>query len=258
MKYFIVDAFTDKVFGGNPAAVCIIDEWLSDEIMQSIATENNLSETAFAVKTLDRYHIRWFTPGGEIDLCGHATLATAYVISNFYERDLQKIIFDSMSGELIVTKKGDLFELDFPRIMPQEFSLSDEMVEALGVTPLEVYLARDIMFVLDSEETVLKVAPNFAKLKELADGVGVIITATGKDVDFVSRAFYPKLNVNEDPVTGSAHSNLIPYWSKKLGKKEMVAKQLSKRGGILYCIDAEERVYISGYGSIYAQGEIFI
>lgn len=258
MRYYVVDAFTDKMFGGNPAAVCILEQWISDDLMQNIAIENNLSETAFAVKNDGIYHIRWFTPGGEIDLCGHATLATAFIISNYYDQDVTKIIFSSMSGELIVKKSGDLFELNFPSIMPIKFELSNKMIDALGIKPIETYLARDLIFILENEDAVLSTQPNFTKMLQLNDGLGVIITAKGVHHDFVSRAFYPKLNVKEDPVTGSAHSNLIPYWARRLNKTKLVARQLSKRGGTLYCRDAGDRVYISGYATLYAQGTLNI
>lgn len=258
MKYYIVDAFSQEVFKGNPAAVCVMESWLSDDVMLNIAKENNLSETAFTVKENDRYHIRWFTPAGEIDLCGHATLATAYVISNFYEQGCDTITFDSQSGPLSVQKKDDLFELDFPSIMPEKHPITLQLIKTMGFEPAEAYLGRDLMLVLKSEAQVSKLMPNYSKLEELADGLGVIITAKGDSVDFVSRAFYPKLGIKEDPVTGSAHSNLIPYWSKKLGKKEMVAKQLSRRGGTLYCVDNDNRVLISGHATLYSMGKIFL
>jgi PhzF family phenazine biosynthesis protein len=258
MKYYVVDAFAEKVFEGNPAGVCILNEPLSDELMQKIAIENNLSETAFAVKGADSYQLRWFTPGGEIDLCGHATLATAFVITNFVETKADKVVFHSMSGELIVTKKGELFEMDFPGIMPKEFQMTEQMVEALGVRPLETYLNRDLMFVLENEEAVRNAAPDFSKLEQLPDGMGVLITAKGDKFDFVSRTFFPKLKVTEDPVCGSAHSNFIPYWAKCLGKDEMVARQLSKRGGTLYCKCKGDRVSISGFATLYSVADIFI
>jgi PhzF family phenazine biosynthesis protein len=257
VKYYVVDAFAERVFEGNPAGVCILDEWLSDETMQKIAIENNLSETAFAVKGQDSYHLRWFTPGGEVDLCGHATIATAFVITNFVDVNVSKVIFKTMSGELIVTKKGDLFELDSPSIMPKEFPLTEQMVEALGIKPLETYLNRDLLFVLENEEAVKNAKPDFSKLEQLSDGMGVLITAKGDQFDFVSRCFFPKIKVNEDPVCGSAHSNFIPYWAKRLGKDEMVARQLSKRGGTLYCKDNGDRVIVGGYATLYSKAEIF-
>ncbi|MGK9430288.1 PhzF family phenazine biosynthesis protein [Bacillus atrophaeus] len=258
MKYYVVDAFAENLFEGNPAGVCIMKEWIPDELMQQIAAENNLSETAFAVKEGESYRLRWFTPADEIDLCGHATLATAYVIANFYESNVEEIKFQTISGELVVVKKGELYEMDFPSRMPKEISLTEEMVEALGVKPVEVHLGRDLMFVLEKEEDVLNASPDFSKLKELPNGLGVSITARSEKYDFVSRAFFPKLNVNEDPVCGSAHCNFIPYWAKNLSKNEMVARQLSKRGGKLYCKFEGDRVKISGSAVLYSIADLQI
>ncbi|MCM3653633.1 PhzF family phenazine biosynthesis protein [Metabacillus litoralis] len=258
MKYFVVDAFAERVFEGNPAGVCIMEEWLPDDTMQNIAAENNLSETAFAVKVEEGYRLRWFTPGGEIDLCGHATLATAYVISNYYENNVERIKFQTMSGELVVLKKDELYEMDFPSRMPEEFTLTEQMVEALGIKPIETYLGRDLMFVLEKEEEVLNASPDFSKLEKLPDGLGVLITSKSEKYDFVSRCFFPKLNVNEDPVCGSAHCNFIPFWSKRLGKDEMAARQLSKRGGTLYCKLVGDRVTIGGTAVLYSIADINI
>ncbi|MCY8933940.1 PhzF family phenazine biosynthesis protein [Bacillus atrophaeus] len=258
MKYYVVDAFAENLFEGNPAGVCIMKEWIRDELMQQIAAENNLSETAFAVKEGESYRLRWFTPADEIDLCGHATLATAYVIANFYESNVEEIKFQTISGELVVVKKGELYEMDFPSRMPKEISLTEEMVEALGVKPVEVHLGRDLIFVLEKEDDVLNASPDFSKLKELPDGLGVLITARSEKYDFVSRAFFPKLNVNEDPVCGSAHCNFIPYWAKNLSKNEMVARQLSKRGGKLYCKFEGDRVKISGSAVLYSIADLQI
>ncbi|MCY8827145.1 PhzF family phenazine biosynthesis protein [Bacillus atrophaeus] len=258
MKYYVVDAFAEILFEGNPAGVCIMKEWIPDELMQQIAAENNLSETAFAVKEGESYRLRWFTPADEIDLCGHATLATAYVIANFYESNVEEIKFQTISGELVVVKKGELYEMDFPSRMPKEISLTEEMVVALGVKPVEVHLGRDLIFVLEKEDDVLNASPDFSKLKELPDGLGVLITARSEKYDFVSRAFFPKLNVNEDPVCGSAHCNFIPYWAKNLSKNEMVARQLSKRGGKLYCKFEGDRVKISGSAVLYSIADLQI
>lgn len=258
MKYYVVDAFAEKIFEGNPAGVCIMDEWLPEKMMENIAIENNLSETAFAVKEKDRdsYHLRWFTPGGEIDLCGHATIATAYIITNFYDKELKKIRFQTKSGELIVSKKNDLYELDFPSIKLNEYDLTKQMVEALGIKPVETFLGRDLVFVLEKEEDVLNLSPDFTKLAQFPEGLAVIVTAKGNEVDFVSRAFWPKLNVNEDPVCGSAHCSLIPLWAKRLGKNEMIARQLSKRGGTLYCKYDDVRVKISGSAVLYSIADL--
>lgn len=258
MKYYIVDAFAEKVFEGNPAGVCILNEWLSEELMLKIAIENNLSETAFAVGKGENYDLRWFTPGGEINLCGHATLATSFVITNFIDKNINKLIFKTKSGNLIVNKNKNLFEMDFPSIVPKEFKITDEMIEALGVTPLEAYLNRDLMFVLENENQIQSLTPDFSKLKNLSDGLGVLVTAKGNSVDFVSRTFFPKLNVNEDPVCGSAHTNFIPYWAEKLNKTELIAKQLSKRGGTLYCKINGRRVVISGTAVLYLVADIMV
>lgn len=258
MKYYVVDAFAEKLFEGNPAGVCIMKAWLPDETMQQIAAENNLSETAFAVKEGDHYRLRWFTPADEIELCGHATLATAYVLANFYETNVASFKFQTMSGELVVLKKGEYYELDFPSRLPEPWTLTSQMVEALGIQPVETYLGRDLMFVLEKEEDVLNAAPDFSKLKQLPDGLGVSITARSETYDFASRSFFPKLNVNEDPVCGSAHCNFIPYWAARLGKDELVARQLSKRGGTLYCKNDGDRVKISGSAVLYAVAELQI
>lgn len=258
MKYFVVDAFAEKVFEGNPAGVCIMNEWISDELMQKIAIENNLSETAFAVKESNHYRLRWFTPGGEINLCGHATLATAFIILNQYEKQVETVHFDTLSGELTVNKKGDLYELDFPSVSSEEILATEQMITALGVVPKESYLNRDLVFVLESEEEVRNVSPNFAKLESLPEGLGVCVTAKGSEYDFVSRAFFPKLKVNEDPVTGSLHCSLIPYWAKRLEKQELVARQLSSRGGTLYCKHEDTRVKMAGKAVLYSVSELML
>lgn len=258
MKYYVVDAFAERVFEGNPAGVCVMDEWLSDELMQKIAMENNLSETAFAVRQGDGYRLRWFTPGGEINLCGHATLATAFVIMNFIEKEARTIHFHTLSGQLTVQKRDDWYELDFPVVLSEPVSVTDQMIEALGLNPIDAFLNRDLVFVLETEEEVKQANPEFSKLEKLSEGVGVAITARGSDCDFVSRGFYPKLKVNEDPVTGSLHCSLVPYWSEKLHKQEFVAKQLSSRGGTLYCKKEGTRVKIAGKAVLYSSADIFI
>ncbi|WP_336865325.1 PhzF family phenazine biosynthesis protein [Peribacillus frigoritolerans] len=258
MKYYVVDAFAEKVFEGNPAGVCVMNEWISDDIMQKIAIENNLSETAFAVKDAENYKLRWFTPGGEINLCGHATLATAFIIMNYVEKQLKTIQFDTMSGVLTVNRKDDLYELDFPTVPSKEIPLTEQMIDALGTTPIEAYLNRDLLFVLESEEAVKNLSPDFSKLEQLPEGLGVIVTAKGNDYDFVSRAFFPKLKVNEDPVCGSAHCGLVPFWAEKLKKREMVARQLSNRGGTLFCKHEDTRVKMAGKATLYLIGDINI
>ncbi|MFY0762206.1 PhzF family phenazine biosynthesis protein [Metabacillus dongyingensis] len=258
MKYFVVDAFAEKVFEGNPAGVCIMNDWISDELMQKIAIENNLSETAFAVKESENYRLRWFTPGGEINLCGHATLATAFIILNYYEKQLETVKFKTISGELTVNKRDDLYELDFPSVPSEEISVTDQMINALGMVPKETYLNRDLVFVLESEEEVRNVCPDFAQLERLPEGLGVCVTAKGNEFDFVSRAFFPKLKVNEDPVTGSLHCSLIPLWAKRLEKQELVARQLSSRGGTLYCKHEDTRVKMAGKAVLYSVAELTV
>ncbi|WP_062050334.1 PhzF family phenazine biosynthesis protein [Bacillus sp. JCM 19034] len=258
MKYFVVDAFAEKVFEGNPAGVCIMNDWISDELMQKIAIENNLSETAFAVKEEDSYRLRWFTPGGEINLCGHATLASAFIILNYYEKQLDTVTFHTISGELTVSKHDELYELDFPSIPSEEISITNQMISALGIVPKEAYVNRDLVFILESEEEVRNVSPDFAQLETLPEGLGVCVTAKGNEFDFVSRAFFPKLKVNEDPVTGSLHCSLIPLWANRLGKKEMVARQLSSRGGTLYCKLEDTRVKMAGGAVLYSIAELNI
>ena len=278
MKQYIVDAFTDKVFSGNPAAICILDEWLSDEIMLSIAKENNLSETAFAIKqeTKDsvnaiHYKLRWFTPGGEIELCGHATLACAFVIMNYYEKNLKTVIFDTLSGKLTVNRKnGDLYELDFPAYDLKKVEITDEMIELIGKKPTEAYLGRDLMCVFDDEEFILSANLDSEKIKKL-DGLLLHITAqhsnhslnskiknTTDKIDCISRSFAPKLNVYEDPVCGSGHCHIAPYWIKKLQKENLTAYQASKRSGTLYCSLANNgRMKMSGKAALFAISEIF-
>ncbi|OLS38186.1 phenazine biosynthesis protein [Alkalihalophilus pseudofirmus] len=258
MKYFVVDAFAERIFEGNPAGVCVMEEWITDELMQKIAIENNLSETAFAVKEDEAYHLRWFTPGGEIDLCGHATVATAFVILNYYEQGIETVRFTSKSGELIVNKKVDLYELDFPTVFSKKLAVTKEMVEVLGLTPKEAYLNRDLVLVLETEDDVRAVKPDFEKLSKLEQGLGVSVTAAGTEFDFVSRAFFPKMKINEDPVTGSLHCSLVPIWSEKLGKKQLTARQVSNRGGTLYCKLEDSRVKIAGRAVLYSIGELYI
>ena len=257
MKQYVVDAFTDKVFAGNPAAVCVMDKWLDDELMQKIAIENNLSETAFCVKEVEKYHLRWFTPGGEIDLCGHATLATAYVILRFVEPELSEVRFDTLSGELIVTKNGDLLEMVFPAYELKPVEVTEQMRDVIGVKPAAAFMGRDLLCVLDDEAEVRACAPDMAKVMQL-DGLLLHITAKGKDFDCISRSFAPKCNVAEDPVCGSGHCHIIPYWAKALGKTELVAYQASKRGGVLYTRLEGDRVILAGKAALFSEAEIHI
>lgn len=254
-----VDAFTDKLFGGNPAAVVLLDEWIDQDLMQHIGAENNLSETAFVVKKTDTYEIRWFTPESEVNLCGHATLASAFVLFRYFERESTVLSFKSMHrGTLTVARQGDLYELDFPADTIKHVDPPLEIVRALGEDP--VYCLKgvtDNLLVYDNENTIKNLAPDFNKIKT-SEARGVIVTAPGSDTDFVSRFFAPAIGINEDPVTGSAHTSLIPYWSERLEKQSLTAKQLSKRGGFLYCRSAGDRVKISGKARLYLQGEIVI
>lgn len=255
-KQYIVDAFTDRVFSGNPAAVCVMDAWLPDDVMQKIAIENNLSETAFIVKEGSRFHIRWFTPGKEVDLCGHATLGSTYVLSRFYETDTDRFVFDSLSGELTVSKKGDLFEMDFPSRMPEKVAFTEDMKAALNGHNAEAFLSRDLMLVLENEKDIYEFKPDFERIARLPDGMGMLITAPSKEYDFVSRTFFPKIRVNEDPVCGSAHCNFIPFWAERLNKDMMTAYQASPRGGVVYCENRGGRVLISGKVALYSEAEI--
>ena len=257
MKQYVVDAFTEKVFGGNPAAICVMDAWLEDDLMMNITIENNLSETAFAVKEGDKYKLRWFTPGGEIDLCGHATLACAYVVMNYVEPDLKTVTFSTMSGDLIVNKKGDLYEMDFPAYDLKPVEITDAMVDAIGAKPVEAYMGRDLLCVFDDEKTVKELKPDMDKVKTI-DGLLLHVTTAGKDVDCLSRTFAPKLNVIEDPVCGSGHCHIVPYWMNKLNKDSLVAYQASRRGGTLYCSMDGDRVKLSGKAALYSVADINI
>jgi predicted PhzF superfamily epimerase YddE/YHI9 len=250
-----VDAFTDHVFGGNPAAVCPLDTWLEPSLMQNIAAENNLSETAFYVKKGDRFEIRWFTPRLEIDLAGHPTLATAHVIFNHTGYNKDKIVFAFSGGELTVVKSADLLLMDFPARPPEAVKAPDILVKGLGVEPLEIWKARDYLLLYSSEEEILSVKPRFDMLAQV-DCLGIIITAKGKQTDFVSRFFAPRAGIDEDPVTGSAHTTLIPFWAKKLNKEILHAYQLSQRKGELFCEFRGSRVKIGGRAVTFLKGEI--
>lgn len=257
MKCYHVDAFAEKVFEGNPAAVCILEQFPSDETMQKIAGENNLSETAFAVKTGKRYHLRWFTPGGEIDLCGHATLGTAFVLFNYFEKDAESITFDTMSGPLTVVKKGDRYEMDFPAYELKSVPVTDDMADAIGFRPTEAWMGRDLVCVLENEDAVRTAKPDQAKLLKL-DGLLLQITAKGSAFDCVTRSFAPKLNVAEDPVCGSGHCHVVPLWAQKTGKDELVARQVSPRGGTLYCKINGDRVTLAGSAVLYSVADLMV
>ena len=257
MKQYTVDAFTEKVFGGNPAAVCVLDSWLSDKTMQKIAIENNLSETAFTVKTGENYHLRWFTPGGEIDLCGHATLATAYTLFKFYEKDKEQIVFDTMSGQLIINKRDELLEMDFPAYDLKPVPVTPQMTEVIGVEPTAAFMGRDLLCVVKDENVVRNMSPDMEKVLQL-DGALLHVTAPGADYDCVSRSFAPKLKINEDPVCGSGHCHIVPYWAYVLKKDNVFAYQASARGGQLYCTMMGNRVKLAGKAALYAESEIYI
>ncbi|NOX81346.1 MAG: PhzF family phenazine biosynthesis protein [Deltaproteobacteria bacterium] len=253
-----IDAFTSTVFTGNPAAVCPLAEWLADLQLQAIAAENNLSETAFFVRRDDHYELRWFTPATEIDLCGHATLAVAFIICNYLEPARDTVRFISpRSGELTVIRENDLLKMDFPSQPPAICEPPAELTAGLGIEPIEVLQSEDYLAVFQSEEEIAGLRPDIAKLRKL-DKRGVIVTAPGKTADFVSRFFAPKLGVDEDPVTGSAHCTLIPYWKSKTGKNSFHARQVSTRGGELFCEDRGKRVVIAGRAVKFMQGVITI
>jgi len=256
---FQVDAFTVGPFTGNPAAVCVPDEWLPDDVMQRIAAENNLAETAFIIPDGNDWKIRWFTPLVEVDLCGHATLASGYVVLNQLKPGSKNVIFHSLHrGTLSVSSRGDMLELDFPTDTLTACSLPAVIKESLGVSPVESYMGRsDYLILLNSEDEVLSLTPDFRRLAS-ADGRGVIVTAAGTDVDFVSRFFAPQAGIDEDPVTGSAHTTLTPFWSARLGKTAMQARQLSARGGYLECSLNGDRTLIAGHAALYLKGAIYI
>ena len=259
MKYplYQLDAFTDRRFGGNPAAVVLLDAWLPDATLAAIAAENNLAETAFVIPRADVSPLRWFTPTVEVDLCGHATLATADVLLRHRFASLDRIVFSSKSGELVVTRAGALLQMDFPARPGKPVEVSDALAAALGARPREAYLARDLLAILDSEAEVRALRPDFARIAAL-DAFAVIVSAPGDNVDFVSRFFAPRAGIAEDPVTGSAHCTLTPYWAARLGKNKLRAKQVSARGGDLLCELSGERVLIAGKVVEYLRGEIEI
>ena len=258
LPIYQVDAFASKLFGGNPAAVVPLEKWLDDKTMLNIAAENNLAETAFIIKENNFYHIRWMTPTVEVPLCGHATLASAYVIFNHIDKNITSVKFQSKSGELVVNKKGDLLELDFPTSKPKEVERPKEILECFGIEPIEI-LTTDfyLLVVFDSEEFIRTYRPKIDLIRKIHPDA-VIITAKGKECDFVSRMFAPNSGIDEDPVTGSAHTVLTPYWSEKLGKKKLTARQISNRGGELFCEDAGDRVKIAGKAELYLTGNIYL
>jgi PhzF family phenazine biosynthesis protein len=256
IQIFQVDAFTDKLFGGNPAAVCLLTKTLSNELMQKIAEENNLAETAFVIDSGDSFSIRWYTPKVEVDLCGHATLASAHVIFHHLGYPNRSIRFTSKSGILEVRNEKPFLVLDFPTDTIQKACLPPILIESIGMDPVEILKGKtDYLLVYENQNQVETLTPDFAGLGK-ATGRGVITTAKGNECDFVSRFFAPQVGIDEDPVTGSAHTTLIPYWSARLGKKEMTAIQLSQRKGHLHCKDLGERVEIAGQTITYLSGVI--
>lgn len=259
MKQYIVDAFTEKVFHGNQAAVCVLDAWPAESLMMDITRENNFSETAFTVKEEDGYRLRWFTPGGEIDLCGHATLATAYVLLRFYEPEAQSITFHTMSGDLFIGRRGEFITMDFPAYTCREVPVTDQMEEALGARPREAYLDRDLLLVYDDEATVRTMKPDFENVARIEGvKVGVAVTAPGTSYDCVSRFFAPNLAIDEDPVTGSVHCMIAPYWAKRLGKSVIHAYQASARGGEMVCEIEGDRVVLLGKAALFSVSELMV
>lgn len=257
MRQFIVDAFTEKIFSGNPAAVCVVDKFPPESLMQNIARENNLSETAFVVRDGEIFRLRWFTPAAEVDFCGHATLATAFVLMTQLDENLSAVEFDTLSGRFFVERRGNLFEMNFPAYVPKKIPVTAEMSAAVNAQVSEAYLARDLLMVLDDAATVENLSPDMNALAKL-DGLTQAVTAPGENFDCVSRVFAPKISVPEDPVTGSTHCLIAPYWANRLGKTKIFARQASARGGNLHCEVDGERVKISGNAALFSVAELNI
>ncbi|WP_054653097.1 PhzF family phenazine biosynthesis protein [Limosilactobacillus equigenerosi] len=258
MKQYVIDAFTDQVFHGNQAAVCLLDHWLVDEILHQMARENNFSDTAFVVKEAGQWHLRWFTPAGEIELCGHATLGTAYVLFKFVETTATQLTFNTLAGELTVTKDGDWLAMDFPKYALTPVPVTAAMSEALGVTPTAAYLGRDLVCIFDTVAQVQTMTPDIPKVKALP-GVLVHVTAPGQDeFDYVARSFAPKHLIDEDPVCGVGHCHLVPYWTQRLGKNQLMAYQASERGGVLKVKMNGERVSLAGQVALYSVGDVMV
>ena len=257
LEFRQVDAFSDRPFSGNPAMVYRLDTWLGDELMQKIAAEHNLAETAFLVREGPVWHIRWFTPTTEVPLCGHATLASAYVLFEIYKEPVERLDFICKSGPLSVSREGERLWLDFPAIMPTEVDVTLDIERALGAKAIDVLGSTELFVVLESEQAVLECRPDMAALAKLP-WPGAIVTAKGSQHDFVSRYFAPAIGLNEDPVTGSTHCSLIPYWSKRLGKSSLTACQRSARGGELFCRLEGDRVSIGGNATLVASGTLML
>ena len=261
MKFerYQIDAFTDKIFGGNPACVVPLNNWLPDEILLKITKENAVAETAFFVDKGDKIHLRWFTPEIEMDLCGHATLATAHCLISILNYPKDRIIFETLSGDLIVSIKNDLYSLDFPSRMPVACELPEIIKKSLNIQPKEILKARDYMLVYDSKQEIENIKIDRLIFDQInLDPGGVIVTAKGENCDFVSRFFTPQASILEDPVTGSAHCSLIPFWSLRLGKEKLNAIQISDRVGELQCLNKKDRVIISGKAKTYSIGNLWI
>ena len=260
IPYYVVDAFASKPFEGNPAGVCVLDNWIDNELMQQIAAENRLSETAFVVRqSTGSYMLRWFTPTNEIDLCGHATFGTAFVLFRFYEPDAEVLRFYApyKGYDLVCKRAGDRIQMEFPRIEPQPLPFQQTMADAVGAMPHDVLATeRDLILVFDNEAVVNSLQPNMPKVAQLEHGLSVYVTAPSKTWDYVARAFWPKIGIPEDPVCGSMQSALVPYWSKRLDKRKLVCRQTSARGGTVWCEDTGSAVLISGTGTLYLQGQI--
>lgn len=257
LPVYQVDAFSSRVFAGNPAAVMPLENWLPDATLQAIAAENNLSETAYVVREGEGWRLRWFTPGAEVALCGHATLATALVMRDKLKLWKDRIAFETKSGTLVVSEDGKRLALDFPSQPAKPIAAPSGLEAALGAKPVEVLQQIDLVCVLETARQVRELKPDIRALARI-DARGIIVTAPGDDCDFVSRFFAPRVGVDEDPVTGSAHCKLIPYWSQRLGRRELFARQVSSRGGELWCIDRGARVTIAGHGVMFLDGTIEI
>ncbi len=256
MKQYIVDAFTDKIFSGNPAAVCILKDWISDNLMLNIAIENNLSETAFIVKKGECYELRWFTPTGEIDFCGHATLASAFVIFNYYSKDSKYITFLTKIKEITVERENDNYIMIFPKYDYVEVPVTQDMIDSFSATPLKAFKSRDLLLIFDRNDYEL-LKPNFDLIKKL-DAVCVAVSCESDEYDCVSRVFVPSMGIDEDPVTGSTHCLIAPYWSSVLGKEDILAYQNSRRGGVLSCKVLEDNVIISGSAVLFSESKLYI
>ena len=255
IPYFQINAFTGEGLRGNPAGVCLLEDWPGDDVLLGIAAENDLSETSFLIRREGHFDLRWFTPKIEVDLCGHATLAAAFVVLHYLDRSAESVAFETQSGRLTVSRDGERLSMDFPALVAEPCEAPEALVRGLGIEPSEVLRARDYLAVVENEGDVALLKPNFDALSEL-DCLGTIVTAPGARSDFVSRFFAPRAGIPEDPVTGSAHCTLAPYWSRRLGKPSLRALQLSSRGGEIFCEDLGERVRIAGRATAYLEGNI--